>query len=107
MLILYKTVFVLRLIYSCEAWSNSKAADCKILQSAWLKFMRKILEVPRSTPTAAVYLELGNWPIKYEIEIRQLFFLKHVLDKKADNPCLLVYLEILKFKDETNCKMRF
>ena len=56
MLILYKTVFVPRLIYNCEAWSNLKAADYKILQSAQLKFMRKILEVPRSTPTAALYL---------------------------------------------------
>ena len=64
--------------------------------------MRKILEVPRSTSTAAVYLELSIWSIKYEIEIRQLFFLKHVLDKKVDDPCFLVYLEILNFKDEVN-----
>ena len=81
-LILYKTVFVPRLIHNCEAWSNLKAADCKILQSAQLNFMRKILEVPRSTPTVALCLELGIWPIRYEIEIRQLFFLKPVLDKK-------------------------
>ena len=46
MLILYKTVFVSRLIYSCEAWSNLKAADHKILQSAQLNFVSKILEVP-------------------------------------------------------------
>ena len=59
MLILYKTVFVPKLIYSCVAWSNLKAADYKILQSAQLNFMRKILEVPRATPTAALYLELG------------------------------------------------
>ena len=59
MLILYKTVFVPRLIYNCEAWPNLKAADYKLLQSAQLKFMRTILEVPRSTPTAALYLELG------------------------------------------------
>ena len=102
MLILYKTVFVPRLIYSCEAWSNLKAADYKSLQSAQLKFMRKILEVPRSTPTAALYIELGIWPIRYEIEIRQLFFLKRVLNKREDDPCLLVYLEVLKFEDETN-----
>ena len=74
MLILYITVFVPRLIYNCEAWSNLKAADYKILQSAQLKFMRKILKVTRSTPTAALYLELGIWPIRYEIETRQLFF---------------------------------
>ena len=48
--------------------------------------MRKILDVPRSTPTAALYLELGIWPIKYEIEIRQLLFLKRVLDKKSRRP---------------------
>ena len=102
LLILYKTVFVPRLIYNCEAWSNLKAADYKILQSAQLKFMRKILEVSRSTPTAALYLEQGIWPIRYEIEITQLFFLKRVLNKKADDPCLQVYLEMLKFKDETN-----
>ena len=64
--------------------------------------MRKILEVPKSTLTAALYLKLGIWTITYEIEIRQLFLLKHVLDKKADDPCLLVYLEMLKFQDETN-----
>ena len=74
MLILYKTVFVPRLIYNCEACSNLKAADHKILQLAQLKFMRKILEIPRSTPTAALHPELGIWPIRYEIEIRQLFF---------------------------------
>ena len=91
-----------RLIYNCEAWSNLKAADYKILQSAQLKYMRKVLEVPRLTPTAALYLELGIWPIRYEIEIRQLFFLKCVLNRKADDPCLQVYLEMLKFKNETN-----
>ena len=41
-------------------------------------------------------------PYRYEIEIRQLFSLKCVLDEKADDPCLLVYLEMLKFKDEAN-----
>ena len=102
MLLLYKTVFVPMLIYSCEVWPNLKAADYIVLQSAQLNFMRKILEVPRSVPTAALYFELGICPIRYEIEIRQLFFLKRVLDKKADDPWLLLYLEMLKFKDETN-----
>ena len=78
MLILYKT----RLIYNCEAWSNLKAADYNILQSAQLKFMRKILKVPRSTPTAALYLELGIWPIRYEMKIRQLLPVKLSLIRK-------------------------
>ena len=44
---------------------------------------------------------MGIWPVMYEIEIRQQSFLKRVLDKKADDPCLLVYLEMLRFKDES------
>ena len=67
-----------------------------------LIFQEEDLEVPWSTPTAALYLELGIWYIRYKIEIRQLFFLKRFLDRKEDDPCLLVYLEMLKFKDETN-----
>ena len=80
-LILYKTVFVPTLIYNCGAWSNLKAADYKILQSAQLNLMKKILEVSSSMPTAALCLELGIWPIMYETEIRQLCFLKRAFDK--------------------------
>ena len=67
--------------------------------------MRKsleILEVPWSTPTAVLYLELGIWPIRYEIEIMQLFFPKRVLDKKSRRPLFTSVFGMLKFKDETN-----
>ena len=49
-----------------------------------------------------MYLELGSLPVKYEIEIRQLLFLKRILDKKHDDPCLLIYNEMLNFENETN-----
>ena len=34
------------------------------------------MEVTKSTPTAALFLELGILPSQYEIEKRQLVFLK-------------------------------
>ena len=34
------------------------------------------MEVPNSTPTAAIFVDLGILPIQYEIEKRQLVFLK-------------------------------
>ena len=49
-----------------------------------------------------MYLELGILPVRYEIEMRQLLVLKHILDKKHDDPCLLTYNEMLKFENETN-----
>ena len=80
------------------------------LQTSQLTYLRNVLEVSKETPIAAMYLELGILPIKYEIEMRQLLFLnkKHdmrqllSLDKKHDNPCLLTYNEMLKLENETN-----
>ena len=34
------------------------------------------MEVPKSTPTDALFLELGILPFQYEIEKRQLVFVK-------------------------------
>ena len=49
-----------------------------------------------------MYLELGILPVRYEIEMMQLLFLKRILDKKHDNPCLLSYNEMITFENETN-----
>ena len=39
---------------------------------------------------------------KYEIKVRLLLFLKRILDKKHDDPCVLAYNEMLKFQNEKN-----
>ena len=92
MLILYQSVFLPRLIYNCESWSNMTDKDYQALQSAQLLYLRNVVEVPRGTPIAALYLELGIMPIKFEIKKRQLLFLRRILNK--------VYNEQLKYEFE-------
>ena len=60
------------------------------------------MELPKGAPIPALYLELGILPIKYEIEMRQILYLKNVLGKKPDDPVLLAYKEMLKFDSEEN-----
>ena len=60
------------------------------------------MELPKGALIAALYLELGILPIKYEIEMRQILYLKKVLGKKPDDPVLLAYKEMLKFDSEDN-----
>ena len=60
------------------------------------------MEVPTSTPTAALFLELGILPIQYEIEKRQLVFLKEILDRQNDDPVEMIYHEMLKYQAERN-----
>ena len=102
MLLLYKTVFISRLIYNCEAWSNLTPKDYLTLQASQLTYLRNVLEVSKATPITAMYLELGILPVRYEIEMRQLLFLKRLLDKKHADPCLRTYIEMLEFENETN-----
>ena len=61
------------------------------------------MEVPYSTPIAALFLELSVLPIKFEIEQRQLFFLKRILDKDPGDPVHAVYKEQLNYNFEENC----
>ena len=61
-----------------------------------------MLEVSKGTPTAALYLELGILPINFETEIKQLLYLKRILDKKNDDPVKLCYREMPKFSEEVN-----
>ena len=60
------------------------------------------MEVPSSTPIAALFLELSVLSIKFEIEQRQLFFLKRILDKDPDDPVHAVYKEQQNYNFEEN-----
>ena len=73
MLLLYQSIFLPRFIYNCEAWSNISENDYKQLQNAQLAFLRRVMEVPRSTPVAATFLELGILPIRYEVAVLKAY----------------------------------
>ena len=102
LLLLYKTVFLPRLIYNCEAWSGLTTKNLKTLKSSQLHYLRKILEVSKGVPSATLYLELGVLPISFEIELKQLLYLKRILDREYDDPVRMVYNEMLKYKEEIN-----
>ena len=81
---------------------NITLKDYESLKKSQFLFLRRALEIPRSVPTAALYLELGILPIKCEIEIRQLLFSKKILDKNENDPVSQVYREMIKYDFESN-----
>ena len=102
MLILYQSVFLPRLLYNCESWSNMTPKDYKVLQSAQLLYLRNVMEVSRASPTVALFLELGILPIRFEIEKRQLLFLKRLLNQDKNDPVQNVHFKQLKYVAEKN-----
>ena len=59
MLILYQSVFLQRLIYNCESWSNMTDKDYQALQSAQLLYLRNVMEVPRGTYCLLLHFTLN------------------------------------------------
>ena len=58
--------------------------------------------VSKATPIVALFLELGILPIRFEIEERQLFFFKHLLDKDKNDPVQNVYFKQRRYIAEKN-----
>ena len=93
MLILYESVFLPRLIYSCESWSNLRTKDYSlhnfhILEVLW-KFLVRHLLLHCSWSSQFYYFT------KFEIEQRQPFFLKCILNKDPEDLVHAVYKEQL------------
>ena len=58
MILRYHSVFVLRLIHNAEVSCNLSQSDSSCMENAQLQCSRRILEVPKPTPVAALFLEL-------------------------------------------------
>ena len=95
MLLLYRSVYLPRLIYNCESWS-------KLTKNYICELQKTQREAPGSTPMAATYLGMDVLPTEYEIDIRRLRFLWTILQKNNDDPVRMVYTEMLKYPFEKN-----
>ena len=102
MILLYHTVFIPRLIYNCESLSNLSSDNYATLQKSQLTFLRRVMKFSRSVPTDAFFLEMGIWPVRFEIEVRQLTYLKCIIDKDQNDPVSQLYQEMLQYSSENN-----
>ena len=65
-------------------------------------FLRHVMEVPKSTPTSGLFLEMGILPVQFVIEVRQIMFLKKIIARDPSDPVKKVNLEMLKYLGENN-----
>ena len=85
-LLLHKAVFLQSVLFNSQAWSNITKTQISQLRRIQLKYLKRTLQVPNSTPNAFTFLELGVLPIEYEIHKRQLMYLHHVHTLPHDDP---------------------
>ena len=62
------------ILYASETYYNLTERNIRILERIEENFMRKILKTKRSCPINQMYLELGQWPARFEIKKLRLLF---------------------------------
>ena len=98
----HNVVFLPTLLFGAQVWTNLTKTDKQNLHTIQLQFLKRILQVPRSTSNCVVHLELGILPIIYEIHRRQLGFLHHILSRSKDDPVFKAYIEQGRYIMEKN-----
>ena len=100
LIMMYKSIFIPTILFNSGAWCNLNKQNHERLAALQMKFLKRILHTPQSTPNVAVQIELGIKPIENEIHIRQLRFLHHILVLPEDDPVRQVYNQQKRFEFE-------
>ena len=72
------------LLFNSETWLRLNKADLNRLEGVDRMFLRRVFQVPTSTPTAALYLETGCLPINVLMKVKRIMFLHHILTRQDD-----------------------
>ncbi len=98
----HQAVVVATLIFNSQSWSNLSQKDVKRLQVVQLRHLRRIVRASSSTCNAFVFLEMGVLPVMYQIHIRQLTFLYHIVHLADKDPVKEMHYSQLLLPFERN-----
>ena len=101
LILLYKMVYLKTVIFNSEAWILVEE-DVKKLGVIQMKFLKRMLQVPKQTPNSLILLELGLPPIELEVISRQLNFLHDILSLPDTDPVRSAYDQQKLFVYEEN-----
>ena len=93
--LLYKSLFLQIVLNNAQSWTNITAKEHLSLQRIQLKYIKRIFHAPSSTSNALTFLETGTLPIKYEIHVKQLTYLHHILTLNHTDPVRKMYQQQL------------
>ena len=73
------------ILYASETYYNLKETEIRHLERIEEDFLRKILKTGKGCPISQLYLELGVYPARFEIQKLRLLFLKYILDQNENS----------------------
>jgi hypothetical protein len=84
--LLYQSVFLATLLSNAQTWRRLTIANIKAIETVQLRYLKRVMKAPLSTPNAFVLLEYGTLPASAVIHRRQLAYLHHILLLEDSDP---------------------
>ena len=82
--ILRETIFLNSILLNSEAWYSLDKKNIEDLEKVDNILLKRIFELPSSTPSAFLHLELGTTPIRFLLMVRRLNFLQYILKEDGN-----------------------
>ena len=90
-MVLRSSLLLSSLLLNSEAWTNLTETNIKGLEQTDEILLSKILESDSNTSNVFKYLELGIYPVRFEIIKRKILFLQYILQQKESSMVSMVF----------------
>ena len=95
-MILRSSLLLSSLLLNSEAWVNLSDKDIRSLEQTDEHLLGKILDSESRPSNAFKYLELGIYPIRFEIMKRKIIYLQYILQQDKDSMIYKVFKATLE-----------
>ena len=94
-LLLRETMLINGILFNSEVWYNLLKSEVKDLEDLDKLLLRKLLNVPVTTPGKSFYLELGLLPIGTIIKARRINYLYYLLTRDKHEMLSIFFMTLI------------
>ena len=91
-LVLRSSLLLSSILLNSEAWINLSDKDIRVLEKADEMLLSRILESDSNTSNTFKYLELGIYPLRFELMKRTVMFLQYILKQEKSSMIYQVFI---------------
>ena len=98
---LFETCLILAILYGFKAWGKILKSEMQAIEKIQNQSLKKILQLPVTTPSTGLLMETGIWPAKERIEYSTLMLIHSIINSNKERISQKTILEQRK-KGMTN-----
>ena len=77
-IVFMNTMLRCSILFACETYYNLKESELRQLERIEERFLRELLKTSTGCPITQLYLEVGQYPARYEIFKIRILYLKYI-----------------------------